>query len=156
MKLWVSNLEQLREAYVMAAEDMADGKPHSVEFKPVRDTRNNAINSVFHIVVRQIRKHLFKSGMGYVEYEDEFTGAQVRMPLDDELVKDVVKSELGTRFVVMGVEIPQPTRMYEQAEMAHTLKRIDAWAAHDLNLVIKYKERVKAIEEKYKEPDDEK
>jgi len=150
MKQWVNNIEQLREAYSQIADDMReDEKPRSIDVKIATHKRTAEINSVFHIVLRQIRKHLFKTGLGFVEYEDEFTGKQVKMPLDEEVVKNVVKDQLGTKFTFLGSLIAKPTRIYEHDEMIRTLGKIDAWAARELNLQLVYKKRLQAIEEKY-------
>jgi len=149
-KQWIGNIKDLRESYRQIAEDMKrDHKPRSLEVKVVANNRTLELNAVFHIVIRQIRKHLFDGGLGFVEYEDEITGKRVRMPLDEEMVKGIVKDQLGTKFTVLGSEIAKPTRLYSQEEMVRTLGKIDSWCSTDLNLQIVYKSKLEAIAEKY-------
>jgi len=149
MKQWVNNIEQLREAYAQIAEDMReDHKPRSIDVKIPVNKRSAEINSVFHIVIRQIRKHLFKSGLGYVEYEDEYTGT-VRMPLDDDMVKALVKQILGTKITVLETSFAKPTRNYQHDEMYRKLKHLEVWASSELNFDLVYQKRIDDIEKKY-------
>lgn len=152
MKQWIGNVEDLREAYKQISEDITlDHKPRSLEVKITVNRRSLELNAVLHIVIRQIRKHLFDSGLGYVEYEDEATGKLVRMPLDEEMVKELVKDKLGVKFQVMGISLSKPTRIYTHDEMLRVLRQIEVWAANDLGLQIVYKDKVRAINEKYKD-----
>lgn len=156
MKIWCNTLHQLQDAFRQVAEDMReDQKPRSIDVKIPVNKRSAELNAVFHLVLRQVRKHLFSEGIGFVEYEDEATGKPVRMPLDEEMVKELVKDKLGIKFRVMDISLSKPTRAYTHDEMLKVLRLIEAWAANDLGLVIVYKEKVRAINEKYKEPEDE-
>lgn len=155
MKAFCSSVSILRDTFNEIREEMlADEKPRSVDWRIVRPTRSLEQNDLFHVVIRQIRKHLFDSGRGIVEYEDEVSSRRVRMPLDEQIVKDLVKQTLGTVFVVMGKRIAKPTAKYEPHEMWNLLQKIDAWAATDLGLQIVYKKRWQAIEDKYEEQSD--
>ena len=94
--------------------------------KPARrDLRSIEQNALLHVICREILAHLIDNG---VNMHTGDTGEQI--------VKDLVKRKLGLKFVVGGVELDKPTRLYNTAELADFTTAIIAWAAHDLNLEI--------------------
>lgn len=152
MKQWFNTPAQAYEGYKQIAEDMrADGKPRSLDVKIPVNKRSLEHNALLHLVIRQVRKHLFDHGKGFYSYEDEATGRMVRMPLDDETVKNYIKKCLGVKVEIMDIILAKPTREYSPTQMWRLLGFIDEWAATDLNFQIVYKKKLEAIEEKYRD-----
>ena len=139
---WCEDLDDLRTAFVSISEDMkTNNKPINVTVKTEKWSASKAQKGLMFALVRQVRKHFFKSGIGYVEYVDQATGMIVRLPMDDEMVLNVLKRVAGAEVTALGHKSLLSVKSYTVDMMTLFIQGIDTYAATELGLKLKFKKK---------------